>query len=411
MRITVIIILSFFFICCTSKNEEAQKLPITPNTRLITTQKKFTAGDSISLSFKTNIPNNNYKLLIKNAFGNTLLSTAKNNNTKITFKLPKNYTKLAGPCTWKLLFNNKNILNGKLNISSNTQKATHTESYFGPRSVTAGYNDFSMLTVSPTDVYDNPLDDNTAVTVKYQFLENISEVNVKTKNFIAWYNVQSTTKSGRILVTSACNGTTSKELTTIVYPANATNFKIKATSAHHFADGNQILTLKSNIIKDKFGNQVSNGTLVTFVIKNNNAYLYTVGTTLNGIAEAKTLHPDKASTWEIQAFITGAAESNTITYNFKSAIKDYPVHFSKGNRNIDIGPFESFMTQLVPDGVLLQLDIYNNNGKFIETKKTTTKNGSCNIYLGAHFLPEGRYKLKIKAAGITKEFTKNIHDN
>ena len=241
------------------------------------------------------------------------------------------------------------------------------------------------------------------------YLKILMDELFKTENFIAWYNVASTIKSGRILVTSECNGTTSKELATIVYPSNGTNFKITASSAHKFADGNQILTLKTDIIQDEFGNEVTNGTLVTFVIKNDkNSYLYTIGTTLNGMAEAKTLHPDKESNWEIQGFITGAAESNKIQFNFKSAIKDFPVYFSKGNRNIDIGPFESFMKQLVPDGILLQLDIYDIDGDFIETKKTTTKNGSCTIYLGEHFLPDGNYKLKIKAAGITKEFIKNM---
>ncbi|WP_147406395.1 hypothetical protein [Maribacter vaceletii] len=372
----------------------------------------FVAGDSIALLFKIKTTEDSVKLQVKNAYGNTLLSPIKKENNQILFTLPKNYTRLAGPCRWKIIHENKTILHGKLHIETNEPKATYIESYFGPRSVTAGYNDYSMLTISPTDYFDNPLNDGTEVTVKYQFLENITELQITTQNFFAFYNVRSTLKSGRILVTSECNATTSKELATIVYPSNATNFSISASSAHNYADGNQILTFTSNIIKDEFGNTVSNGTLVTFVIKNEkDAHLYTIGTTLNGVVEAKTLHPDKATNWEVQAFITGAAESNTIAYNFKSAIKDFPVHFSKGNRNIDIGPFESFMKQLVPDGILLRLDIHDKDGNFIETKKTTTKNGVCIIFLGEHFLPEGDYILKLKAAGISKEFKKNIHGN
>ena len=56
----------------------------------------------------------------------------------------------------------------------------------------------------------------------------------------------------------------------------------------------------------------------------------------------------------------------------------------------------------------MQLDIYDMDGVFISSKKTTTKNGVCNIFLGEYFLAEGKYKLKINAAGITKEFIKNI---
>ncbi|WP_298484375.1 hypothetical protein [uncultured Maribacter sp.] len=412
MSFKILIILSLLLLGCSDKKEEQPKVTNTPNIALTTTLNNSIAGSPITLSFKTDNTANVYKLQIKNAYGNVLLHPEITDSELINFNIPTNFTRIAGPFRWKLLLHGKIILNGKHTITTNAPKATYIESYFGPRSVTAGYNDFSMLTISPTDAYDNPLDNGTEVTVKYQFLENIEELKISTKNFVAWYNVASTLKSGRILVTSECNGTTSKELATIVYPSNAVNFSIRSSSAHNFADGNQIITFTSDIIKDEFGNIVTNGTLVTFVIKNEKeVYLYTIGTTLNGIAEAKTLHPDKASKWEIQAFITGAAESNITEFNFKPAIKDYPVHFSKGNRNIDIGPFESFMKQLIPDGLLIQLDIYDTNGKFIESKKTTTKDGVCNIFLGEYFLADGDYILKLKAAGITKEFTKNIHGN
>ncbi len=412
MRSVAVIICSLIFICCSSKKEESQKLKRIPNASLVSKKTNYIAGDSIAMIFESDTIVEGIKLQLKNAFGNLLLNTEIIDANQLIYKIPKNYSRLAGPCRWRLILHGKTLKKGTINIATNAPKATHIESYFGPRSVTAGYNDYSMLTVAPTDIFDNPLDDGAEVTVKYQFQENISELTITTQSFFAFYNVRSTTKSGRILVSAACNGTNSKELATIVYPSNATNFTISASSAHNYADGNQILTLKSDIIKDEFGNMVSNGTLVTFIIKNqNDSYLYTIGTTLSGIVEARTLHPDEASEWEVQAFVTGAAESNTIAFSFEAAIKDYPVNFSQGNRNIDIGPFESFMKQLVPDGILLKLDIYDADGNFIETKKTTTKNGYCNIFLGAHFLPEGDYILKFKAAGISKEFTKNIHGN
>lgn len=410
MRIKILFVLSLILLGCSNKKEEQPKEFSYPIIELVSQPNSSIAGNPITLSFKTDGTIKDLKLQVKNAYGNVILETEKASNELITFNIPKNFTRIAGPCRWKLLLNGHTLRNGKFDITTNTLKATYVESYFGPRSVTAGYNDYSMLTISPTDAYDNPLDNGTEVTVKYQFLENINELKITTENFFAFYNVRSTLQSGRILVSSECNGTNSKELATIVYPSNATNFDITASSAHNFADGNQIITFKSDIIKDEFGNMVTNGTLVTFVIKNeNDSYLYTIGTTVNGIAEAKTLHPDKATNWEIQAFVTGAAESNTTEFTFNAAIKDYPVHFSKGNRNIDIGPFESFMKQLIPDGLLLQLDIYDTDGIFITSKKTTTKNGACNIFLGEHFLPEGNYQLKLIAAGITKEFTKNIH--
>ncbi|TXE14994.1 hypothetical protein FUA26_00355 [Seonamhaeicola algicola] len=402
------------FICigCTSKKEQPSKNVQNPKVSLQTTQTNFIAGSPINLKFKTSNNNAPLKLLLKNAFGSVIIKKDTTNTALASFNIPKNYCRLAGNLHWKLLHQNIPLLKGKLYIETNTKNKTHVETYFGPRSITAGYNDYSMLTVVPTDIYDNPVDDSTQVTVKYQFQKNINETSLNTNNFIAWYNVRSTTKAGRILVTSESNGTTSKELTTIVFPSNAEDFKITASSAHNYADGNQIITFKSNIIKDKYGNTVSDGTLVNFIIKDEKgAYLNTVGTTISGIAETRTLHPDYAAKWTIKAFITGAAESNTINFNFEAAIKDYPIQFYENNRKLVIGPFKSFMKQLVPDGILVKIDIYDKKGNFIETKNTTTKNGVSSIYLETHYLPNDTYNFKIKAAGITKEYTKDLYGN
>jgi hypothetical protein len=410
MRIKILIVLSLILLGCSNQKEEQSTQFSYPKIELASNISTSVAGDAVTLSFKTDGIIKDLKLQVKNAYGNVVLSPEQTEKELIVFNIPKNFTRIAGLCRWKLILKGHTLRNGNFDIATNASKATYVESYFGPRSVTAGYNDYSMLTIAPTDAYDNPLDNGTEVTVKYQYQKNIDELKITTESFFAFYNVQSTLQSGRILVSSECNGTNSKELATIVYPSNATDFSINSSSAHNFADGNQIITFTSDIIRDEFGNMVTNGTLATFVIKNeNDSYLYTIGTTINGIAEAKTLHPDKASKWEIQAFVTGAAESNITEFSFKAAIKDYPVHFSRGNRNIDIGPFESFMKQLIPDGLLLHLDIYDANGEFVTSKKTTTKNGVCNIFLGEHYLAEGNYILKLKAAGITKEFTKNIH--
>ena len=404
----LIILYILFAIGCSSKKEEAPRtVPI--KVSLVTQKTNYKAGDSIRLVFTADRQSENIKLHIKNAFGTLLLPYQKQND-QIVFTLPTNFTRKAGLCFWKLIQENETLLKGNIDIIPMTEKGTNMETYFGPRSITAGDNDYSMLVIAPTDVYDNTVSNGTEVTIKTQFLEKISDIKVATNNLMAWYNVRSPQKSGRILVTALCNGTTSNELTTIVFPANSTDFKINAIMDHDFADGNQIIKFKSDKIKDEFGNVVSDGTLVTFMIKNQkDAYFYTVGTTIDGVVEARTLHPSAAAEWNVQAYITGASKSNAINVSFKTAIADYEIYFSKGNRNIDIGPLKSFMKQLVPDGILVQLDIYSSTGEFIETKKTTTKKGVSNIFLSPEYLPDGTYTFIIEAAGIKKEIIKEIN--
>ena len=68
------------------------------------------------------------------------------------------------------------------------------------------------------------------------------------------------------------------------------------------------------------------------------------------------------------------------------------------------------MEQLVPDGILIQLDIYNDSGKYLETKKISSVKGYGIIELPAEYHPNGNYHLELKAAGIIKEFDVNLHE-
>jgi len=394
---------------CSSKKEES-KAAIPINIEYLKKKNTYTAGDSISLFFSANRLDLPYKLQLKNAFGTVVISK-KEQKGQLVYSVPHNFTRKSGICQWKLVHKGEILDNGNLYIKSNTAKETRLETYFGPRSITAGLQDYSMLVLAPTDIYDNMLDYGTEMLIKSQFLENIQAQKVATKNLVAWHRIPSKTKSGKILVTAICNGTSTKEHTTIVFPALATDFKISANANHDFADGNQIIELETDIIKDAFGNKISDGTLVNFRIKDSkNTQLFTIGTTINGIAKAKILHPSEASQWKITAYITGASKSNSIAMNFKAAVKDFETSFSNGNRTITIKPLKSFMDQIVPDGILVQLDIYASNGTHLETKKTSTKKGVSSFYIRPEYFPNGRYRLVIKAAGITKEIQKELHE-
>ena len=201
----------------------------------------------------------------------------------------------------------------------------------------------------------------------------------------------------------------SKEFTVEVYPSTATNFEIKYNRTHKYADGNQIIEFKTSEIKDAYNNTVSNGTIVNFLIQNKEGtQLQTQGSTNNGIARASILHPDKESSWTAQAFIYGVATSNTTNLSFEAVVKDFLVEFKDGNRKIKVGPLLSYMNQLIPDGAIVQLNIYKNNTLF-ETLRTTSRLGYAEFKLIKDQYPKGNYSFEIKAFGITKNYLSLIH--
>lgn len=366
---------------------------------LLTQETTFEAGQSIILKFSGS-SEETPSLYVSNSYGSTLIRPYLESGT-LNYQIPKSISNKKGVVNWKLLA--KISLSGSFNIITK-QKTVSLETYLGPPSIQAGGTDYSMLVVIPTDSYDNPLADSTKVTVKHQFLDNQRNEDVLIKNRIAYKNIYSETKTGRILVSSECTGLNSKEYTVNVMPAIPTSFDISYQRNHNYADGNQITTFSTSIIKDKFGNMVSDGTYVEFFISNNSKHiLKTFGTSINGIAHAKMIHPDHEDQWTVKAFVEGMAESNQIELVYNPIISDFNVVFSESNRTITVGSLKSFMNQMVPDGLEVSLSVYENDIKL----KTLTKSsfeGYASFKLDNNNFPSKNYMFKIKTAGIEKTY-------
>ena len=370
--------------------------------KLITKETQFEAGKNIELQFSSN-NQDKPNLYISNSYGSSIIKPTLKPGI-LEYKIPTSIGKKTGVVFWKLLCK-PTILSGILTIHSKNEVIS-METYLGPPSIEAGGTDYSMLVVIPTDIYDNPLPDSTSVIVKHQFLGDVSEDMVFTKNRISFKNIYSKTKSGRILVASESLDTHSKEYTIDVMPSIPTNFTFAYKQNHNYADGNQITTFSTSIIKDRFGNIVSDGTYVEFFIKNaSNNILKTSGTTINGIATAKMIHPDHEDIWIIKAYVEGMAESNQLSLYYKKVIEDFEVVFSENNRKLSVGPLKSFMNQMIPDGMEISLAVYANDEK-IKTLYKNSYEGFAIFKLNINDFPNNTYSFKVKVAGIEKTYTK-----
>ncbi len=378
---------------------------------LVSKSKSFIAGKPIEFEFYCKSEKEKPQLFIIHSYGKTLLDPTFEKGNYI-FKLPENYSKKTGDVSWFLINSNETKNSGTFEILANDATKTVIENYLGPRTILAGGKEFTMMVTVPTDSLDNPKKENTEVLLKHQFLQNVTNLNIKTKNFIAWYDIFSPIKSGKMLISSECDKIETKEIETEIYPNLATNFTINYSRNHEFADGNQITHFTTSVIKDQFGNTVSDGTLVSFIIKTkNNLILKTFGTTINGIASAQNLHPDHQEVYSVKGFITGMAESNSLVINYKPILSTFNYAFSNNNRTITVGPIKSFMNQLVPDGIKVILKIFNQN-TLIATLQEDTSKGLATFLLQKDFYNAKNYHFEITTLGITKKTeTKNYELN
>ncbi|MDO1514149.1 hypothetical protein Q2T41_15925 [Maribacter confluentis] len=395
-------IVAILFVIVGCKHSTHDTPPALTKISLLPYNKVIAAGEPFQLRFKGNL-DHRLKLVVRNSLGITVL-TPKINNDQFLFDFPKHLIRKSGICHWSLVHNAKVLNEGAFDITPNTALKTHIESYLGPRSITAVATDFSMHVISPTDAYDNPLSQGTEVISTFQFQDKINTTTLEINNLLAWTSIYAPTQAGRILVTSSCNASSSKELTTIVYPGNGTNFKIDFQRNHSFADGNQIITFFTSDIKDVNNNVISDGTLVHFLATNSKGLqLSANGTTLNGVANARFLHPNEEDTWSVKAYITGAAVSSPLNVSFTAAIKDYDITPSKTGRTITVENILSFMDQIVPDGLPVTLQLYDEQGVYITIIRETSRLGKIGFALPQEYFKSGNYKIKANVAGIVKE--------
>ncbi|NNK82165.1 MAG: hypothetical protein HKO92_03475 [Flavobacteriaceae bacterium] len=391
--------LYLFGLILLSSISNAQQNQTAIKVKLLTIQKDFEVGSSIVLNFSAS-ENEMPLLYCSNSYGSTLVSPTLKNNI-LEYFIPENITKKTGVVIWKVLENDSS-LSGKLNIIPKAEVAS-METYIGPPSIEAGGTDYTMLVVIPTDSLDNLVPTNTLVNAKYQFLTSEESDIIFTKNGIAYKNIFSKKESGRMLVSSESLGTNSKEFTITISSAIPTDFTISSNRPHDYADGNQMTIFSTSVIKDKNNNVVSDGTFVTFFITNSKGnVLKTTGTTINGVATSKMIHPDFQDNWTIKAFVEGIAESNEININYKQVIEDFNVAFSENNRVITVGPLQSFMQQMIPDGLHVKLKIYKGKS-LIETYTKTSYNGFVTFNLKPVIFKKGTYNFSIETAGLIKE--------
>lgn len=377
-------------------------MPIAVQAILETEQTTFEAGESIGLSFLLN-KSVKTQLYCHTAYGVTILAPIIIGH-KTIYNLPNYIAYKKGILDYTLLYDQKILYESRISILPSHNLKNEIESYVGPPSIIAGGRDYTMFVAVPTDVYDNPLVDRTAVVIKHQFLDKQKEEELVIDTGIAWKNIFSYPQSGRLLLAAEVAGITSSEFAVEVYPAHATDFEISYQRKHVYADGNQITIFTTSMIKDVYGNVVSDGTLVSFRIKNKKGVvLKTTATTINGVAKGKMLHPDQTEQWEVTGYVIGMGTSNTIQLTYKSVIEDYEVRIEDDNRIIKVGPIKSFMNQIIPDGAVVKLTIISES-KPVETILKTTRKGKVVFTLTTGFYEKGVYTFILDVFGIKKKY-------
>jgi len=359
--------------------------------------RKTKAGQPLTLQFSISgkgMP----LLMVSNTLGTSVVKGVRSDG-KVSYSFPSEFTRISGTCHWSLLHNRKVFDKGKIEIL-NAEANIQMETYIGPRNIYAGPKDYTMVVAVPTDIYDNPVVEGTELHVHTQFMDTKESIKVTTGHLIGWQRITSREKASRLFINTSSQGITSRELVVDVHPSQATPFTITYERSHSYADGNQVITFSTSVIRDRYDNNISDGTTVIFIVTTSGGVkLKTQGNTINGVARAFMLHPDRAANWKVQGFVLGAANSPPIAVDFEPAVTAYEVEFLKETNKLQIGPVVGYLAQQQPDGMPVHIEMYNSNENRVDTIAGVLVNGFCTKTLPLEHRSPGTYRLQIDIGG------------
>lgn len=273
----------------------------------------------------------------------------------------------------------------------------------GPRAVAADGQHWSMVAAIPFDDYGNPVAEGTPVEFRALHPDGTLErTTVAVSHLVAWQRVTSRTRAGRATVSVEAAGAHGPDATFEEIPGWPGAFGITASPAGVPADGRQLVTLRTDVIRDAFGNPMTDGTLVTFVVDTPGALpRFIPAYTIDGAAEAQFQAPEAPGEVMARATLFGV-ESRPLTLTFAPgpAVGTFPVAVQVNARDglvaIDAGPLLGPIGQFVPDGTPVRFRITGPDGAAREVE-ALAEQGRAGVELRLAELSTGRYTVEASA--------------
>lgn len=373
--LNILLLLTFW--SCGAPTLESEKTAVPKiETKLTFLPEFITAGQKIIIhaDLKTKEYNDQiFSLHLNNTLG-TKSYQATAIDGKIAFEIPGTDNHLACKTWVKLIYGEHLILRDHFNILPQNA-SDKIDSYNGPKTLFAQDKDGSMNVVIPHDKFGNPLIPKTLVQYSSNFEGNGKKIkNVAVDHLVAYDITPSRKEEGKYLVGANAFESYTREQEIIIEATMPSRINLKLIKHYPYSDSRQFVHIKSDVIRDQFGNVVTDGTLINFVVFSNGELLSKYHSfTIGGSASVFIENPSSEQSWNVLASLYGSVISNEIAISFKRNVQDFELSFDKEKNLILIGPTFGDLKQLVPDGTEVIIELPNQKLKnyvFLENGKT-----------------------------------------
>jgi hypothetical protein len=260
-----------------------------------------------------------------------------------------------------------------------------------------------MLVVVPFDEFGNPVAEDTPVTVRVRRPDNrITEQEITVSHLVAWTRIPSGTRAGRTTISVTTQDVYGPEATLLEVAAFPVSSTLEAEPRSAPANGRELITLRTSVLVDQFGNVLPDGTLVTFVADAPNGdRRFVPAYTINGVAEAPLQAPTEPGIFTVRATVYDA-ESAPLQVAFTSgpAVGAFPLtartDTTSGAVILEAGPILGPLQQYVPDGTPVLFTVTDDAGQQ-QWLQAIAETGRASVELRLVDLKPGTYTVEALA--------------
>ena len=232
--------------------------------------------------------------------------------------------------------------------------------------------------------------------------DQLEQQQIEIHNMVGWARIFSGTRAGRTTVSVTSAGKYGPDATFTEVPGWPAPFALSASPTNVPADGRQLVTLRTDVIRDQYGNAMLDGTLVTFVVDMGPGEPRLIpANTIDGVAKAQLQAPSEPGQITVRAEVD-AAESHPlqVTFGDGPAINSFPVEarIDAAGQAIDLqaGPMLGALQQFIPDGTMVEFWLTDATGQRMRIE-AASKSGYAQAVVRLAALPLGTYTAEASA--------------
>ncbi|MBP7960999.1 MAG: SH3 domain-containing protein [Caldilineaceae bacterium] len=273
----------------------------------------------------------------------------------------------------------------------------------GARSITADGGHWAMVVTIPFDELGNPVADGTPVQIRALHPgPRLELATAPVDHLLSWFRLFSGTEAGRTLIAVQANQVFGPEKELMEVPGWPVAYAVEADPQSMTGDGRLLLTLRTDRIRDRFGNEVPDGTVATFVLEDPaGKRRWVPGYTVDGVAEVTIQAADEPVAYQVWATTYGVESlPATVTFTAGPAVGTFPLtadlHTPSGDLTLTAGPVLGPLSQYVPDGTSVRFEVADSLG-LVQTVSGITDAGYAMVAVRLVGLQSGDYTVTAQA--------------